>query len=158
MKSPEEYGLCSNLKNSKIDRLNSWYWMIMLSNGTHIYQDDSNGSAWIKLGLFLKDNQTIGIQRFGVYFRSNSYFLPDEQLGYYFAKGVLQGVGAAQKMDYYIMGYCDSRHNSYDPVYFQWIKVPELLPIKRFVKPIVECPSPMMINNPFGLQWYIPNI
>jgi len=152
-----DYGLATDLHDGFIDLVHSYYWRVTLSNGQMVFQDDGRpgleiSSAWIRLANCLRDNPQLGITRFGVYFASNSHFLPDGQEGYYFSKGTLQGLGASSSLDYYVMGWLEGpTHNQYDPVHFQWVKVPELIPIKTYNRPIVECPFPAMILNPSGL-------
>jgi len=153
----QDYGLASDPHDGYLDVPHTWYWIVHLSDGQKVFQDDGRpgvetASAWIRLAQCLHENSDIGITRFGVYFRNNSLFLPDNQAGYYFSKGFLQGVGAAYGLNYYVMGYLEaSTHNSFDPVHIQWIKVPELLSINRYTRPIVDCPFPAMIVNPAGL-------
>lgn len=148
----KDYGLASDPNDGFLDVPHTWFWQVQLSDGQVVFQDDGRpgiepASAWIRLGNCLKQHPDIGIVRFGVYFRNNSHFLPDEKAGYYFSKGLLQGVGALNGLDYYVMGWLEHP----DEVIFHWIKVPELLLINQYSKPLVECSFPTMILGPAGL-------
>ena len=155
----KDYSLCNNIKETGLDIIHQWYWEVTLSDGQKVYQDDglpglAIPSAWIRLGNFIRDRADIAIARFGVYFRTNSYFLPDAKHAYYFSKGTLQGVGASSALHYYVMGYLEQP----DTIHTLWIKVPELVPINQYTKPLVKCPSPMLISAPVGLTFSIPQL
>jgi len=138
------YGLCFNLADANLNWESSVYWTVTLSNNTVVHQDDGFLNTWIRLGDYLRDNPSLRIKRYDVHFRDNIYSLPKNQSGYYFAQGIIQGVGRANGLNYYSMGYVESPTT----VQIQCIKTPELICMTKENRPLAQCSSPMLILNP----------
>ena len=142
------YGLKHHIKETMLDPLQDVYWQVVLSNQQHIIQTDGDGSSWIKLAACLEDNPKVGIVKFGVHFRDNSYYTPDAQWAYYFSKGILQAAHASEAVHYYVMGW---QTPATDTVECLWIKIPELIPINHYQKTLKECYGPALILCPSDL-------
>lgn len=145
----KKYGLASDPNDGFLDIHHTWFWEVILSNGLTVFQDDGRHgipqhSAWIRLYNYVSENN-VSINSFRVRFRTNSYNMPDKQRGYYFSKGFLQGAGASVGLEYYVLGFVTG-----DNVYFSWLRVPELIIINTYVKPVTECVPPYLILNPLS--------
>lgn len=123
------------------------YWKALLSTGYTIVQDDTNGSMWLKLGKYLKENPDIGIVKFGVHYNDRCYYVPDLQWGYYFSMGLLQGVGG-EPMDYYVLGWQEEESNFVQCI---WLQVPDLAVVHQFAKTVKEVYEPALLLNPTRL-------
>lgn len=100
-------------------------WIVTLSSGLVIYQDDgrpgTNESAWERLYQHCQDTgDYITEMSFG--FRSNKKRLPSNAEGYFFCKGVMGCFGNSKTIQHFIVGTL----NNDRLIVTKW-KVPEML-------------------------------
>lgn len=118
------------------------YWEVKLSDGTIIEQDDSQENSWVSLSNYLKDNQLLSIISFSIHFRDNQVILPSNKSRYYFAKGALQAMSGGDTVHYYVVGWLKQE----GVMCMQWVKIPELIIINEFDRPLSECKPPCLIS------------
>lgn len=127
----------------------SCYWQVILKDGTVLCQDDNvkpkdgRESSWVRLGKYLKEHK-LRIDRMSFHFRTNSWDLPYSKNGYYYSNGVSQSILFAKKgINYHVGGVVlDDLKN----VEIYWIKIPELIVINKFMRPIEKCKFPMLLT------------
>ena len=83
-------------------------WVVVLSNGESVFQDDGRPgveprSAWERLHNYCKDNN-LHIQSMSIMFRSNRQALPSNMDGYYFSKGSRGAFGFPKTMQLFFVG------------------------------------------------------
>ena len=74
------------------------YWIITLSEGRQVYQDDDRpgeeiSSAWLRLREYLIDNPQVDIEEMVVKFRSNRIRIELSGDGLYLCKGIIAQIG-----------------------------------------------------------------
>ncbi len=86
-------------------------WVATLSDGRAVYQDDGRpgapGTAWARLGRYLREHPPLFIHSLRVQFRSESLScLPWDAPGYYWSRGVGATVGGPAT-DFFAVGWLD---------------------------------------------------
>ena len=85
-------------------------WIVVLSNGETIYQDDERyietPSSWIRLEQYIRNNN-LKIIRLVLKFRSHYEELPQNKDGYFFVNQITKDLFGPQK-SYFITGYLES--------------------------------------------------
>lgn len=88
------------------------FWMIHLSDGTRVFQDDfrygPQDSAWLRLKDYLinEAEPEISISKFFLVFRSHIEMVaPENALGYYFSKCAMRDSGWSKTKNGYVIGY-----------------------------------------------------
>jgi|15BtaG_2_1085339.scaffolds.fasta_scaffold00003_134 hypothetical protein len=103
------------------------HWIIELSNGQTVYQDedrpDHDPSAWVRLKNHCQENN-IHIVKMYLRFRSHKEFLPDNAQGYFFVKVARGNWGSTKTLHKYIVGHIDDDGILHTTKY----RIPELLP------------------------------
>lgn len=132
-------------------------WVVLLSNGQMVYQDDDRPgivepSAWKRLRNYCIDNEDVYIVKMWVQFRSNRILVEPEGEkagGYFFCKSALGILGLGESEDYtyhaYTVGAIDATSGILTTT--TW-KVPELIPLETQTRDIDE-DSPMVILKNF---------
>lgn len=141
------YELCFDMNECRIDLDNITYWKAYLSDGRYVLQDDDRPdteikSAWVRLGRFLVANKPVKLIGIDLIFGTHTVSFPRNRPAYYYSKGMMQGISQATSLDYHVIGYVDDD----DAVMkFAWMKVPELIPIRHYTKPLAQCRPPSLI-------------
>lgn len=137
--------LCFAKDNCHVDLRDTPHWKVYLSDGRTVFQDDGApgqaiSSAWIRLSNFLKAQSQLKIVGIDLSFGTHTVTFPKNKRGYYFSKGIIQGFGQKEGMEYYTIGYVED-----DTVNFTWMKIPELEPLRYYSKPVSRCRPPSLI-------------
>ncbi len=87
-------------------------WVAVLSDNTTVYADDYYDelepvSAWLRLKDYLAKNK-LSIIKFGLRFRDNYKWLPENCDGYYFANGAVAMLFSNQTIEYKVIGYIEN--------------------------------------------------
>lgn len=123
------------------------YWIVELSNGETVYQDDGKNencehSAWIRLKKYIEDNN-LSINKFYVRFRSNIiYPLQENCDGYFFSIGIIGMMSSEENVNFYILGYVLN-----NKVMIKKIKIPELIVFDEEEREISNCSEQQLILN-----------
>ena len=99
-------------------------WMVVLNNGTTVYQDDGRfepNSAWERLGIYCKQNG-LYITDMQIRFRTNIKKLPSNKDGYFFCKMARGMFGGPKTLHLFLVGYLEDGLLNLT----KW-KVPEML-------------------------------
>src|SRR5688572_3270325 len=123
-------------------------WIVTLSNGENIYQDDDRPGedepkTWLRLKQYLIDN-SLKIVGFKIQFCSHiEQAAPENATGYYFAKKIgAYGFGGQNIMNnYYVVGYLDN-----DRIYTTDWMVPEIIPIAKDSREIKPDDPHLIVN------------
>lgn len=118
-------------------RLNQARWMVELSDGRTVIQDDNRpgcepASAWIRLGNYCRTHN-VRIAKMWLQFRSNTIqdILPANADGYYFCKSALGMLCTSTTMQFMLIGHLTHASNDASMLVVQRWKVPELLFIEQ---------------------------
>ena len=126
---------------------NKTCWVVELSDGTIIYQDDGKDlnleySAWIRLKQYLQENN-LKINHIFVKFRSNVLdIIPKNKEGYFFSIGIIGMMSSTQNVNFYLIGYIED-----NKVNIKKIRVPELIVFDEEVRDISDCKEQQLIIN-----------
>lgn len=107
--------------------LNTTRWVVKLSNGEVITQDDSRPGeqppqAWLRLAEYVQVNG-LRITQMWLEFRDLAKaHLPANAAGYFFKHSIMASVNTGANFRFYLIGYLDG-----DKVRVQRWKVPELI-------------------------------
>lgn len=120
-------------------------WIATLNNGETAYQDDREGSGWLKLKSYCQANG-LYIVNFRITFRNCHHHLSSGESGYYFinSAGILYGTN--KTFLYYVVGVVRE-----GKIHIERIKIPELMVEETEIRPIIgneEC----LIMRPSNLQ------
>lgn len=122
-------------------------WVVELSNGEIVYQDDGKNSdieysAWIRLKTYILENN-LTIKKMYIRFRSNIiYPLEDNAEGYFFSIGIIGMMSSSDNINFYIVGSLKK-----DKVYIKKIKVPELIVFDEEERDANKCSDNQLILN-----------
>lgn len=102
-------------------------WIVTLSNGTEVFQDDNRPglewNAWTRLYHYLQQNPDLTIIGMRLEFRSHVERLPSHADGYYFSHG-MSAVFMSQTWSNFVAGYAKD-----GVLYKSTWRVPELCQI-----------------------------
>jgi hypothetical protein len=132
-------------------------WVVDLSNGERIYQDENrpgvNPKAWLRLREYVCENH-LAITNLFLQFRSNIVTpLPKNAKGYYFVNAILAALGDGDQrlIHYFNIGYYDG-----DVIHITKWQAPELLQVDSEVRSPKSCLEETIIydstNRTGGLQ------
>lgn len=129
------------------------YWVITLSDGTVIYQDDNKpnieeSSAWIRLGHYIRATN-LYIVKFHLQFRDHIVRFPSNKIGYYFSHGALGAIGVPT-VHFAVVGNVDQRSQEY--ITCQWFHVPALELTRINKKLLKDVKEPQIIWNEENIQ------
>lgn len=84
------------------------YWIITLSDGRHVFQDDERPgikphSAWERLGTFIK-NTDLHIDKMVLKYRSVKRNVGEDSEGFFFVRSALGMTGSEETLQYYLVG------------------------------------------------------
>lgn len=103
-------------------------WIVKLSDGTIVYQDDdrpdSEGSAWARLKKHCEYNR-LYITEMKLKFRSHVVHMESDADGYYFSRGVRATFGAANQ-GYYAIGTVEKNASGNYNIHVDKWQTPEL--------------------------------
>lgn len=115
--------VCKYLDEFIIDK-DETIWVVELSNGEKIYQDDGRYGFYDKAWLRLMDycyNNNLKILKLWITFRSHTEFIfENDGDGIFFRQGILAQIGYARKL--YIFGIVKD-----DKIYAQYWRIPEVI-------------------------------
>lgn len=121
-------------------------WVVELSDGTKVYQDDNRPSlqeksAWKRLNLYLRERY-LNIINIWLEFRSNSVtdIVPKNARGYFFCKKLSCDMGEKERNNY-VIGYIEG-----DKIKTKTYQVPELILIEVGERELKQ--SDFLIINP----------
>lgn len=78
--------LCTNLPI--IRYVNDPMWMVELSNGVTVYQDDDDGNSWAQLKQYVEDNG-LYLKNMHIRFRDHIEQIGSDSEAYYFVNSIL---------------------------------------------------------------------
>lgn len=104
MRTPTKESEIVSQITTKIDDFirdkDSTIWIVKLSNGLTVYQDDDREglepSAWIRLGNYCRENK-VSIVEMSIKFRSHEELVGSNAEGYFFRRAILGGIGLNRK-------------------------------------------------------------
>ena len=112
------------------------HWIVILSNGETIYQDDRHGNSWLYLKNYVINNE-LKIERLCLEFRSNMVETLRNQDGYFFINKASKNFYGQESL-MYIIGYLKDC-----VVYTESYEIPSLV--------LMESGSRTMENAQLGL-------
>jgi len=119
-------------------------WIVELSNGEHVYQDDGRNlneeSAWIRLGKYVKENG-LTVVAMDLNFRSYWKRLPRDADGYFFVNSVMGQFGSQHTIVYCIAGHLED-----GVIHVSKYEMPVLDPIETDTRDC-ETAGPCLIKN-----------
>jgi hypothetical protein len=120
------YCITSNYPYIKTNRSHlhedSYYWFIVLADGTHIYEDPSNINSWKQAKIFIEE-QNLHIVSVSLAFRSHIEKVAENSRGFFLKKGCIASPGAFS--DCYIVGTI--KRNNLDSIHCHRWMMPEIL-------------------------------
>ena len=141
MVSPSDYGLITDLGNEADDWRGGW--VAELSDGTEIFQHDTDTSSWIRLKSYLSDANLI-IRNLQLRFRTNHKQIgPPYASGYFYCRGCLTLFGSNTTFHQAVIGYQLERDN----VQITKYRFPELTVDETLVRDVAECGESLWQRN-----------
>jgi hypothetical protein len=148
----EKYGLMSEQDEHIANHLEGHTrWVVKLSNGLHIYQDDfrlysqftdeREYSTWTRLRDYCKQ-ENVNITDMWIQFRTNREFLPSNADGYYFCKCALGAFGTTQTFHMFVTGWVEN-----NIIKIKKWQIPELVLTEELNREIKDDDICLIMNN-----------